>query len=177
MTSNLPHSLLHVYTNLSERGRFRKMGLCARNFSKTFLTFLSSGYMTGMVGRKLLTIFANICTSISPRLCEGVFYPRAIMFFISCKCAVLCRHRVWPHRVIHQYCLLAAAAGHTAGGSHRPFGPHSVVRMRPCSRSAEARRLPPTTDERSRAARRPRSSCCWFVYSTAFLFIVPKPPL
>jgi hypothetical protein len=73
MTLNLPPSLLHVFTNLAERGRFRRIGLCARNFSKIFLTFLSSGYMTGMVGRRLPTIFASICTSISPRLCEGCY--------------------------------------------------------------------------------------------------------
>ncbi len=59
--------------------------------------------------------------------------------------------------------VLAAAAGHTVGGWHRLFERHSVARMRPCSPSAEARRRPPTTAERSRAGRRPRLSCCWYL--------------
>jgi hypothetical protein len=73
--------------------------------------------------------------------------------------------------------LLAAAAGHTGGGSHRPFGRHSVARTRPCSRFAEARRLPPTTVERSRAARQPLSSCCLCVIVYAFLLIADVLPL
>ena len=88
MTLNLPPSLLHVFTNLAERGRFRRIGLCARNFSKIFLTFLSSGYMTGMVGRRLPTIFASICTSISPRRCEGIV--PAPPSFASYNCAGPC---------------------------------------------------------------------------------------